>query len=685
MEVGARPTAMHGSGPEAPVREAPDAARPATGAIAAGAVQGAPVLEGLRRAVDGGVTAPAFDDLAPEIVDDIGSRLVPVDLAALAGVNHESQLTLEPRMRAAGLAHRLARTTRLEPMRAWLQEAQGLPDFLKGEPLLAAARCLDRLDANEREDAFRDLLRASLPSRDKAAILIELSIQLTALPRGTQTAVTCDLLAAAASAACFDRVEVVAGIFSCAQPAYRGSTLSWPLFKESRLFFAAAHAISRLPSHYRAPPLNELAYLMPLHGEHVNAAQYQRLLDLLDLIPEADLPGPLLELCREFHWLEIDTQGLAFDRLCHTSTRLATQDRAEFLLSTLPLFNAMAQPARTGHLRHLVRLAQAVREDKQSLLLAQIATRVKMVPAGDRPALFHDIVEASAGLSRMERRGPLAVVLYQGRILEVGEAAILRARCRALWEDDGDLAPVAGESRERIMDQIERASESGCPSWLAGLIVQALDTSNVWEASTGFAWMLEAIQWLPSAMRATLIARLARQLQRLSADERLTMFERLLGALAEIPERHCPSVLEGMLWEVCAFRPDSRAAPWHRLLAATRHLTRPCRSSLLSSLHYLVGMLPVPERPRALGELIRTVALCPVEQRPVILAQLATSATHLPGPEQAIAFGQILDATESMPLRQAILALVRYHSRRLDAAARHVLLVRCDALSPTRH
>lgn len=625
-----------------------------------------------------------FGAMPAEIIDAVAAGLPIKSLCALATVDRRTFAILELRRREARLSRQAEDASGQVELQAVRRQAQDFPTALQARVLAASARCIERLDEDQREEVFTDLLRAGCSLRAHAPqVLIELSIRVESLPSGARKSAIVELLDAAAGHGQLSQWEVFTGLLNSSQPVYRGPRSATVLFNNTEAFIASVRTIQQLPATCRALPLTEYAYRLGLDPEtrRSRPGQYEGLLRLLPDLPERDLHAPLLELTRELDWLPLASQGPALDDLCDAAARLPPPRQMEFFALALSKLSAMRLANRVAGIDRLVRTLEPIRPAQRAQLLAQIAARVKMLPTPERFASLRAILEATVALHLPERLTPLVVVFFQARSLPAVECSILHAQCRVLWQDEEGFAALSSQADRNILEQIRDAACEAGSGWRLGLIVHALNDYEQYEAASGVRLLFDALQRLAPSERAPLMLRLASQFHRLDVATRQDLCLRLVAALEGIPASHHAGLMERLVSEICNLRLSERAAPWRAVLAATRQLDASDQIRILSALHHLlVEWLEEPLRLLAFMQFCRIVRQSPPPQRMPMLAQLTVSAASLPQAEQAAVYHAILDASESLTPRRVLLALVRKYSRALARSEWQALRDRCEAL-----
>lgn len=640
----------------------------------------------------------AFTDLAPEIVDAIAARLRRTDVAALARVNRATCATLERRVLQLKWVHCLGKATTLNELRTVLREAQDSPSWMQAGVLAASARRIERLDASEREAAFRQVLQAGMRLPAQAlAHRAELSLQIQALPAEAQAGAIRDLFAATRGNLAPEACAVLTGLYGWSRPVFRASLHSALLFENPTAFSALLEQLGTMAPSCRALPLVGLA--SELHAQEYRLEAFRGVLASLYLVPRRERVVPMLGLADQFFRVPLRHRVAVAHSLCGATAALPEEDRAEVVALLTSQLSALEGAARASAFDMLLRVVQGICPLQRSVLLAELAAIAELEQAEAAGSILRRALAACAGLPLPERRTPLTVMLHQSQALGPDERAALQGECRAIWErpaesrdpqglDDAaestDLAhwmrPLASVG-PAILDDVRRALHVGCPGWLAGLLIQALHDFGNLDAAVALPLLLEASRCLPPPAVALVAPKLLEQFTRLSAPGRQALLPPLFDCVARMPERDRYATLEKLTWALWGLPAGARLAVFRRLMAFTRELDISRQAGILLNFHFVLDVLDADERQTAFIELIEVARTIAVEHRSLVLAQFAVSAESLAGPGRLAAFMAILDAIGSIPQGQGVIAVVRRYGRWLPPAEGSALEERCDALS----
>lgn len=618
-----------------------------------------------------------FAELPPEIIDHIASRLPAADLTALTAVNRQCQATLAPRALSAQVSHYSARATGLEALRPLLRQLQSLPMFLQSASVAASARCIDSFQASERAVGFSQVLQASRALGPKAAAtLVELSIQVEALPRDAQDEAVLYLLAATRCCAVEDRYAVMTGLHGRAQPIYRASHLMPVLHSVPVVFELLCEEILRLPPACRALPLAELAQQLHRHANCSGSSR--KVVAALHHVPDEDRIIPTLRLAHQFYQLPLPHRGEVSLELCRLAESLPEPDRFEVLGLLITQLIATGPEARHRTFDHLLHAAQGMAPAPCAVLLAELATLAALTRGDERLSVLTKVADAAAKLPLPARRVPLTVALYQSRLLEPQQRGPLLAQCRAAWLDAAEPGASIPDTVPDILAAIRGATRGACPGRLAGIILQALHSAGRLFALVDLSPVLEAARQLADSELALVIPKVLEQSVRRSPAAMLPAF---FEQLAEIAPQYRYVILEELARRLWGLPADACWSAFRRLLAETLKLDGSRRVGMLLKLDYIVDVLDLNKRPQALIELIdATRALAP-SQRSWMVAQLAMNSGHFTPAQQLTVLTAALDACASIPEWRAVVALVRQQSGALPAPQRSQLQARCEAMS----
>lgn len=616
-----------------------------------------------------------FGDLAPEIVDDIASRLRPVPLIALAQVDHESHLTLEARARTAKLTHSATHASRFADVQALLRQIRDLPASLRGQPMAAVARCIECIDADERVDAFAAVRESASLTSPAGRPWVELSVQIESLPREAQPAAVCDLLGVADCLSEAERGAIVAALLGRAQPIFETSLRFPVLFSEFAVLPALFRAIEGLAPGCRALPLAELA--SKAHWQRGGGDALECVLSALGRVPEADRSLPLLALANHFLRLPLWRRARVSLDLCRAAERLPRRDRAEPLALLISQLSAIDAPDRSTGFERLLRAVPGASPSAQALLLADLATAVPLMAADERWPRLRAVVDASAALRWPERRTPLIAAVYQSRWLSRDEQAALRAQCGAAWASEDEPGAALPGVGMKIAEALQEAVDAGCSAWLAGLVILALqDLPRIRATTNALTVVLGAMRGLPCVELTYVLPRLLEQAIRRPHPE---MSEPLFELVERIPAADRYLALEKLTWGLWTLPMAARLTVFHRLLAATRELDLSRRAVMMSNLHQVLDVLRVDDRTVALLALVDATRSVPVAQRSWVLMRFVASTDRFDLADRPRALMAILDASAGTPEQRAVAALVRRCGPELPRTERSELEARCDA------